>query len=59
MQAMEVTAFVLWESRTSMALLEQVCKSLLISLLTKVGFFWGKKTEELLDYLNTVAIVLA
>ncbi len=39
MRAMEVTVFVLWESGTSMALLEQACKSLLISLLTKAGFF--------------------
>jgi hypothetical protein len=37
-QAMEVTIFVLWESRTSMAFLEQACRSMLISLLTKAGF---------------------
>ncbi len=39
MRAMEVTVFVLWESGTSMALLEQACKSSLISLLTKAWFF--------------------
>ncbi len=39
MRAMEVTVFVLWESGTSMALSERACKSLLISLLTKAGFF--------------------
>jgi hypothetical protein len=37
-RAMEVTIFVLWESRTSMAFTEQACRSLLISLLIKAGF---------------------